>query len=264
MLGCWATSASTDIPVPSRFYVHDDISRDIRLRHGPDSEAYRLTEQLFDLIRRDAERVRVLTVEEQIEELVSRGEHAPFAMTIGIGTAGERVARQLHQRSGWFPSIQRIDLFREEDARGGYNLVGGGADSLGGKLSSVKDVPSLAVVDDTVFSGLTMRTVLGAMPPELLSRTHAFCLRCVGESRPAIEALCPISAGFAATGHILEDVSFINASGLVTRVGIRRANKPPLAFFDRPEWVNAWFPDYGTEVVELCKRLNALLEPGPT
>ena len=143
-------------------------------------------------------------------------------------------------------------------------LVGGGADSLGGKLSSVKDVPSLAVVDDTVFSGLTMRTVLGAMPPELLSRTHAFCLRCVGESLPAIEALCPISAGFAATGHILEDVSFINASGLVTRVGIRRANKPPLAFFDRPEWVNAWFPDYGTEVVELCKRLNALLEPGPT
>ena len=252
-----------DIPVPSRFYVHDDITREIRLRHGPASEADRLAEQLFDLVRRDGERVRVLTVEEQIEQLLSRGEHAPFAMAIGIGTAGERVARQLHRRTGWFPSIQKIDLFREEDAHGGYNLVSSGADSLGGRLSRVKDVPSLAVVDDTVFSGLTMRTVLGAIPPELLRRTHAFCLRCVAESLPAIEALCPISAGFAAQGRILEDVSFINASGLVTRVGIRRANRPPLAFFDRPEWVNAWFPDYGAEVVEVCEKLNALLEPGP-
>ena len=59
----------------------------------------------------------------------------------------------------------------------------------------------------------------------------------------------------------MDEVSFINASGLVTRVGIRRAGRAPLVFFERPEWVRAWFPGYSDEVIELCSRLNALLEP---
>ena len=59
---------------------------------------------------------------------------------------------------------------------------------------------------------------------------------------------------------MLDDVSFINASGLVLRVGIRRRGRPPLAFFDRPDWIRAWFPGRDGEVIALCRRLNALLE----
>jgi hypothetical protein len=56
-------------------------------------------------------------------------------------------------------------------------------------------------------------------------------------------------------------VSFINATGLVLRVGIRRAGQAPLAFFERPSWMQAWFPGYAEEVMRLCSRLHTLLEP---
>jgi hypothetical protein len=73
--------------------------------------------------------------------------------------------------------------------------------------------------------------------------------------------LCPLSIGFAAPGRILDEVSFINATGLVLRVGIRRKGQPPMAFFERTEWMHAWFPGYAEEIIARCQRLNALLEP---
>ncbi|HEY5865014.1 MAG TPA: hypothetical protein VI542_05605, partial [Candidatus Tectomicrobia bacterium] len=108
---------------------------------------------------------------------------------------------------------------------------------------------------------LTMRTVLQALPPAVLAHTHAFCLRGVAASLRDIQALCPITMGFAAPGRILDEVSFINAAGLVRRISIRRAGQPSLAFFDRPTWMHAWFPGYAEEVIALCRRLHALLEP---
>ena len=62
-------------------------------------------------------------------------------------------------------------------------------------------------------------------------------------------------------GRLLTDVSFITASGLVLRIAIRRRGQAPLAFFDRPEWLLAWFPGYADEVLTLCHDRNALLEP---
>jgi hypothetical protein len=78
--------------------------------------------------------------------------------------------------------------------------------------------------------------------PTVLARTHAFCLRGVAASLRSIQVLCPVTIGFAAPGRILDEVSFINAAGLVRRMSIRRVGQPSLAFFDRPEWMHAWFP----------------------
>jgi len=138
------------------------------------------------------------------------------------------------------------------------------ARDLPGQLDGVRDCVSLAVVDDTVFSGLTMRALLSALPDAVRRRTRAFCLRGVAESIAMVAALCPITAGVAAPGRRLDDVSFINASGLVRRVAIRRAGLPPLAFFDRPEWIRAWFPGAHAEVLALCQHLNALLDGSPS
>lgn len=252
---------SSAVPTPRVLYVHDDLSEEVRRRHGADSLAVRLTRKLFRLVRRDPGRVIVLTVDEQIGQLIARGQHVPFEMTVGIGHAGERVARHLHERTGWFPAIGRVGVTREEDGSGGYNLVSTVAEPLEAQLAGLETCSSLAVVDDTVFSGLTMRSVLQALPGAVLARSRAFCLRCVAETLPSVAALCPITAGFMAPGRILEEVSFINASGIVLRVGIRRSGQPPLAFFERPEWMKAWFPDYGGEVIDLCRELSALLEP---
>jgi hypothetical protein len=248
-------------PTPKVLYIHDDLSDYVSRHQGQAALALRLTRELFTLVRRDPARVVVLTLESQMALLLGHRKLAPFALAIGIGRAGERVAQQLHARTGWFPKISRIDITREEDGRGGYEVVTTNDIPLAQQLLPLEIASSLAVVDDTVFSGLTMRTVLMALPGEVRARTHAFCLRGVAESVSGIAALCPIAIGFSAPGRLLDEVSFINASGLVMRVGIRHPEQPPQAFFERPVWIDAWFPGYADEVIALCQRLNAILEP---
>jgi hypothetical protein len=248
-------------PTPKVLYIHDDLSEYVSRQQGPASPAWQLTGELFTLVCRDPRRVVVLTLESQMARLLAGGTYAPFALAIGIGRAGERVARQLHARTGWFPKISHVDITREEDGRGGYNVVTTTGVPLTQQLPALDAVSTLAVVDDTVFSGLTMRTVLLALPAEVRARTQAFCLRGVAASLVGITALCSIAIGFAAPGRLLDEVSFINASGLVMRVGIRHADQAPQAFFERPMWMHAWFPGYADEVIALCRRLNAILEP---
>jgi hypothetical protein len=248
-------------PTPEVLYIHDDLSEYVCRRQGEASLGWQLTQKLFALVRRDPRHVVVLTLEGQIERLLACGTYTPFALAIGIGRAGERVAQQLHARTGWFPHISRVDITREEDGHGGYMVTSTTGIPLAQQLPPLNAVPSLAVVDDTVFSGLTMQTVLRALPPEVRARTQAFCLRGVAASLAAITALCPIAIGFAAPGRLLDEVSFINASGLVLRVGIRHPDRPPQAFFERPLWVHAWFPGDADEVIALCQRLNTILEP---
>jgi hypothetical protein len=177
-------------------------------------------------------------------------------VTVGIGAAGVRVAAAVHAHTGWFPAIRRVDLWREEDEDGGYVVAG--PEPLAARLDGLASGDSVAVVDDTIFSGLTMRTMLGALLPG--PRVHAFCLRAVAESLVSVAALAPVAAGFAASGRILEDVSFINASGLVKRGAIRRRHLPPLAFYERPEWMAAWFPTDHEAITALCRELAAELD----
>ena len=248
-------------PTPNLLYIHDDLTDYLSEQHGKGSPAWQLMQELFAAVRRDPKRVVLLTLESQIAQLVAHGKYAPFALAIGIGRAGERVAQQLHPRTGWFPNVSRVNLTREEDGQGGYNVVTTTGIPLAQQIPPLDTVSSLAVVDDTVFSGLTMRTLLLALPAEVRTRTQAFCLRGVEESLAGVAALCSITAGFAAPGRLLDEVSFINASGLVMRISIRHAKQPPQAFFERPMWMHAWFPGYADEVIDLCQRLNAILEP---
>ena len=72
-------------------------------------------------------------------------------------------------------------------------------------------------------------------PPPAGAAGTAFCLRCVAESLPPLQALRPVTPGFAALSRLLDEVSFINASGLERRGSIRGTGRAPLAFFERPE-----------------------------
>jgi hypothetical protein len=201
------TTSAYAAPTPHVFYIHDDLSEEVWRRHGAGSLAFRLTQELFTAVRREPQKVVVLTLEEQVTRLLAQGEHAPFAMTVGIGRAGERVASLLHARTGWFPVVRRVEVTRQEDGQGGYNVVSLTERPLAAQLQGLGGYPSLAIVDDTVFSGLTMRTILRALPAAVLAHTHAFCLRGVAESLPSIRVLCPLSIGFAAPGRILDAVS---------------------------------------------------------
>jgi len=244
-------------PTPKALYVHDDLRAEVSAAHGAESPAAHAAAALLACVARDTTRVRILTLEEQLGAL-ARGQHAPFAVAVGIGRAGERVARQLHARAGWFPRIERVDLTREESADG-YTLSTLGSPPLDEQLRPLAGAASIAVVDDTIFSGLTMRALLQALDPGARGRARVFCLRAVADSLGDVARVCPASAGFVAGGRLLEDVSFINASGLVRRGAIRRAGQAPLAFYERPEWMRAWFLEDAAEITARCAALARLL-----
>jgi hypothetical protein len=247
-------------PTPKRLYVHDDLTEAAWKLRPRSVETVRLVTALFTAMRAEPH-VVVLSLAEQVTGVLARGGYLPFDTAIGIGAAGERVARQLHERAGWFPSITRVEVTREEDGQGRYRLTGPAP--LAQQLEGVTGTGPLAIVDDTIFSGITLEAVLAALPRGARRQTHVFCLRAVAESLPAIERYCPVTVGFAAPGRILRDVSFINASGLVRRGAIRRIGAPPLAFFERPSFMEAWFPRRTDDVMWLCRRLHALLDDAP-
>src|SRR5262249_17532077 len=114
-----AVDQGLSTPSPRRFYINDDPSDDVRLRHPETGPAWDLTARVLTLLRRD-ERVIVLTEAEQIAALVGHAQHTSFVLTLGIGSAGERVARRVHARTGWFPHIRRVEVAREEDGQGRY------------------------------------------------------------------------------------------------------------------------------------------------
>ena len=252
--GSRAPFAST----PRTLYVHDDLTHDVTRQHGRESEAFRRAGELLNAIGGPG--VVILQLDAQLDGLIARGPWAPFDVTVGIGRAGERVAQQVHARTGWFPRIHPIALAREENGAGGYDLSTLGAPPLTRQLASLAGASSVAVVDDTVFSGLTVRVVLRALPRGTLARTRAFCLRGVAETLATLGRLCPVAAGFAAPGRLLEDVSFINASGLVRPGAIRRARRRSLAFYQRPQWMRAWFPGRSGAIIACCRSLRPLLE----
>jgi adenine/guanine phosphoribosyltransferase-like PRPP-binding protein len=248
------------VPTPRTLYVHDDLLPALSARFGDDAAATKLARELLTDVAGDGSRVVLLSLESQLGALIALGQHAPFDAAVGIAGAGERVARQLHARTGWFPVIHGVEVTRLEAADGGYVLDTPRRPALAAQLSALDLHGRVAIVDDTVYSGLTMRAVVSALPAGVQARAHAFCLRGVADGIATVAALCPISAGFVATGRMDHDVSFINASGLVRRGAIRRAGAAPLAFFERPEWLRAWFPGRDATVLRLCRDLHAVLE----
>ena len=136
-------------PTPRLLYVHDDLIDQVARREGAGSPAAALTRDLLALLAHDAERVRILTLGEQVERVVAQGDHPPFALALGIGAAGQRVAEALHARAGWFPRIRRIGLTREEDGRGGYRVV---STEPGVYLVQVYNYDPSAAVDFVVWA----------------------------------------------------------------------------------------------------------------
>ncbi|HKX00979.1 MAG TPA: hypothetical protein VJX71_00655, partial [Methylomirabilota bacterium] len=86
-------------PTPRHLYVHDDLSDEVATEAGASSAAAVLARELLALVAADRDRVRVLTLTEQVERVAAQGPHPPFAQALGIGGAGERVAHALHART---------------------------------------------------------------------------------------------------------------------------------------------------------------------
>ena len=91
-------------PTPRLLYVHDDLTDEVARHEGAGSPAAALARDLLALLARDTERVRILTLAEQVERVVAQGDHPPFSLALGIGAAGQRVARPCTRAPGGSPA----------------------------------------------------------------------------------------------------------------------------------------------------------------
>lgn len=246
-------------PVPSRLYVYDDLPS-VRQHYAGKELVLRLLQRLEQALRANAH-VRLIDVNEQVEKLARQLPPESFDLAFAAGDAGARVAAALQARSGRFPSIRRIGVTRIEQGPFQYRVIS----TTGAPLEQQLSVPEgalLALVDDTIYSGLTLTSLLQRLPASQLPRTRVYCLQALAASLPRIRAFCPVYAGLELNGIPERDVSIIKASHLFEPGAIRRADGRDLAFYERPEWLRAWFPVNAEHVIELCDELRRLEADG--
>ena len=241
--------------MPLRVYVYDDLPYVRRAAAGKPA-ILSLLDRL-ELALRAQPNVELIEVAEQIDRLSRTAVFGPFVLALAIGDAGARVARALHERTGWFPAIEAVPVTRIEVAPGEYRIPDN--DALALRLEGITGQPP-AIVDDTIYSGLTVAWLLDRLPAASLKGAEVFCLQAMATALPALRSRCAVHAGFEMQGEPEQDVTIIKASHLFERGAIRRANQPDLAFFERGEWMSDWFPfDDGT-ITRLCRQLWALTE----
>ena len=244
------------MPAALQIYIYNDLPYS-RAARPHDGRFLDLLAELAAALRSEPY-VHFIEMAEQLDALAGLPVAAPFTRALAIGNAGRRVADELHARTGWFPVVETLSITREEIEPGCYRVV-----SLGGMdpapLLQAVDAASLAVVDDTLYSGLTLTWVLTRLRPAVLAHTRVFCLQAIAEALPAVRRFCPVSAGLEMPGRVEEDVTIIKASHLFERGAIRRSGGTDLAFFERPAWMDAWFPHLAARITALCAMIDGHL-----
>jgi hypothetical protein len=238
------------LPTPTTLYIYNDLPY-----FPPPSSAERWQAILGDLVRvlRAQPHVRFLEVAALVESLAASGAAGPYTRALAIGGSGRRVAELLQARTGWFGAISTVPLSRHERADGSYAIVVAGGDT---ESELAKAAGRVAIVDDTLYSGLTVRWLLARLPAYALP--EVLCLQAVQSALLELSAQCPVFAGVQLPGERETDLSVIKASHLF-EPGAIRGEGGDLAFYERRVWLDAWFPDSAEEIAALCAHLRALL-----
>ena len=242
---------SDPLPTPTTLYVYNDLP------YLPPPAAERWPALIAELLRllHGQPHVRFLEVGLLVERLAQGGAIGTFAQTLAIGASGRRVAELLEAHAGWLARISTVPLSREEQADGGYRIVAGDERAVARLLASTAG-QRVAVVDDTVYSGQTLRWLLARLPAD--ARPEIFCLQAVAATLDELSERCPVHAGIVLHGERERDLSVIKASHLFEPGAIRLAGGR-LAFYERRAWLDAWFPGAATPIAAICAELRALL-----
>lgn len=244
------------LPTPTTLYVYDDLPY-----FASPTGAQRwpaLIDALLRLLRAQPQ-VRFLTVAALVEALAASGLAAGFEQALAIGGSGRRVAELLQARTGWFAAIETAPLSRQERADGGHTVIAGNAHDLDVLLAATAD-RRVAIVDDTLYSGLTVRWLLDRLPAS--ARPTVLCLQAVQTTLRELSARCPVVAGVQLAGVPELDFSVIKASHLF-EPGAIRTPTTELAFYERRAWLDAWFPAAAETIAAVCAELRALLPVVP-
>ncbi len=211
--------------------------------------------KLRRLIRKNTN-VQFINPELALKKLV-QDTNQSFPLTFGLGKAGESLAARLHHSTKLFPRIFRLEITRIETSENQYRFAGDFAATLQ-QFGIAADDP-VAIVDDTVYSGGTVKSILECWPEQWRPKLSLFCLQGIAESLDQLANKMLIYCAHSIVGIPEKEVSIIRLSGLFLPGSIRLENGQELAFWQRPEWMQAWFPTNATDITQYCSQL--LLDP---
>ena len=242
------------LPTPHIVYLYNDLP----YLPPPSAQRERWRALLDELLAelRAQPRMRILEVEPLVAALAGQQVRGPYARTLAVGAAGRRVAELLHAHTGWFPAIVELPLTRVEETDGSYRVVARGAVDIA-RLAA--DAGPLAIVDDTVYAGQTLGWLLNRLPPAV--EADLFCLQGVASTLATLRGRGRVHAGIELAGERERDLTVIKASHLF-EPGAIHTTRGDLAFYERREWMDAWFADASATIVALCERLRHLLPSG--
>lgn len=227
-------------------FVLDDITQSVKNKLLTRGEAALLRSYL-----RANKNVLIKSDSILLRRLERHSAKTHFSMTFAIGSAGTAIGQWLHNKTGAFPHIETIPLQRHE-SRNGKHVISLAQRRKLRQLMNKKIPTKIAIIDDTIYSGLTIKTLISCLPPKKRKSITIFCLQAIAQSLVDITPIAQINSGIVLSGRRERDITIIKASGLYTSGAIRTEKGNQLAFCERSQWLSTWFPKNALQIQTIC------------
>lgn len=248
------------MPKPSRIILLDDLS----------DGNQETIEKLQDLSRLfDSKYLPILvTLQQLIDRLkikyhrhIKHGLITPVDIAISIGKSGQNIFRKLKLDIPEFTVYpQRIT-----DANGHTFVKSKNSIDLPTQLDEGfhelnlnPTILNVGLVDDTVFSGETIRTVTDLLLPyrpktlSVLTLTYIPCLSSrLGNTTSILSALT-----LKSSPNNLDGLNSLDTRDFVDQTAIPLKNGESLSFSDETNWMKTWFGNNYQTAVEICSNLS--------
>lgn len=201
--------------------------------------------------------VVITDIKRQIEKIATNRSYSPFDVTIAIGNAGTRVANLIHKKANIFPNIVSFKISRYELPNGKFEISEKDLSPLL-KYFKKNNFSKISIVDDTLYSGLTLKSVINCIPKMQRKDINIFLLQGLSSSIANFRSKYNVNVALEISGIPEIDVTIIKASGLFTKGAIRPENTTPLAFFQREKWMREWFPNNWKGIIKLCQKIEKI------
>lgn len=201
--------------------------------------------------------VRMRKLDDFINIFSQKFSFPAFAHTIGIGDSGVTVARAINEKTKWFPSISTVPLRHLFFPDGDSDVIVAGKGRLIDYLDKV-NVP-LAIVDDTLWGGKTLMTVIDELPSKILPETRVFCLQALRSGIQKIQSYCPVTAAVIVNGSSENEATIIKASELFRKTNLSVGDQPYNGYSDYPGHMKLWFGAQAMSINRLAHTIQRLL-----
>jgi hypoxanthine phosphoribosyltransferase len=180
-----------------------------------------------------------------------------YTVTLAISDAGYEIAERLQSYTGKLGKIRTLHIERREVAKGTWKVISTIDKTIEEQLQGIRG-KKIAIVDDTIYSGVTIKALLPYLQAFEKEDLHIFSLIALSDSLKFFKRYATVFPYISLEGKQEKDVSIIKASGLFMNGAIRTVDGQSYAFFHRPEWIEAWFPKNAKEIFLLCQLLYDL------